>query len=59
MEEARERAAIFFENNRFLQSGNDAATVTDRDEPGGEVIEKAIPILTFGVNCGTVAHICR
>jgi tRNA-dihydrouridine synthase B len=32
VEEARERAAIFFENNRLLQSWNDAATGTDRDE---------------------------
>jgi len=37
MEEARERAAIFFENNRFLQSGNDAATARDKDERGGKL----------------------
>ena len=29
VEEARERAAIFFENNRFLQSWNGAATGTE------------------------------
>jgi nifR3 family TIM-barrel protein len=32
VEEAREKAAIFFESNSFLQSCNDTATSTDRNE---------------------------